>query len=1268
LNPRLQKLASDWKTYVALLAAAGTAISTLSATVSGVGDAVKVFKGLPPEALWALAGVFLVIAIVALASALSRHSILREPQQFLLSPENPQHLAGREEEVRKLAGQCARHAMVFLTGDSGSGKSSLVRAGLVPALKDSELIPLVVDLSGVGWGRSLSLALARGLGRLPEDLWLALGGGDRPAVADLFAWMGKRPLHSPRRLLLVFDQFDDYLAAHRQQFYDGTTLRRSTEIEGRNPDWHGLADLLRSGAVSVLTVARSEASPSLPALGFVEEAGIAREHLTRLPGTLVAPLLSRLAEPLGEGRPVVEDPELGWLQLRSRLLRDLEASGEGQILPIQLSVALNSLRLLRSLTTAEYERIGGLRGLERLHVERHAKAAAEAAGVPTGAVLEALLTMATPDGSKTQPAARSDFDAILSRRGAAPDAAEKTVRQLEDDKLLRSIPGEQDEAETLLLYHDYLARGVREAYRQTNRWTELLRERAQIFQESVSWRQRWRALLSPFEQIRLLWERLRGRFSFNDRRRFFGLSAVRWLPVGLTLVALGVGGWAVDRYRKHEIAAQVMKAIGHGDRWQMTKEEAEELRRLSAAGYSAAFDALHLACQDGPTAARAWKRVEQLVAIAIGLDPKGKGSKELAEELVLPTLKNAQADPRSVGFAAVLASKLHLTPSAAKLIAGAIVSRMKTETNVLTLSNLGLALGSLGAKLERQDIVPLAGHLVASMKTEANAKSLERLSSVFGTFSAKLERQDVVPAAEILVARMKAETDPVHLASLNRALTSLSAKLGRQDVVPVAEILVARIKAETDFGVLATLSEVLASISAKLERQDVVAIVENFSTRLNAETDFDVLARLVEVLGSLSTKLERQDVVPMAENLVARMKAEADAYDLARLGEALGSLSARLERQDVVPGAEILVARLKAETDTGVLESLGNALGSLSAKLERQDAILGAESLVARMKVETNPVILINFGLALDSLCEKLERQDIVPLAESLVARIKTETDASVLASLGETLDSLCEKMERQDIVLLAESLVARIKTETDASTLASLGETLGSLSAKLERQDIVLLAESLVARMKTEPDASTLASLGEALGSLSAKLERQDVVFGAKSLVVRMKTETDTRTLMSLGEALGSLSSKLDSEDIVPAFSALAARIYLEDDPELRGDFSPLTHSGLTGITVALGPSLPSPVSLSNYSEPVRVEQVYADLLKYPILQGPARKELLEGLEKATGQSFSGDLWSFVDWATKTPEGRALGLDLDSPPPWSTEPLERASDPASAN
>ena len=75
--------------------------------------------------------------------------------------------------------------------------------------------------------------------------------------------------------------------------------------------------------------------------------------------------------------------------------------------------------------------------------------------------------------------------------------------------------------------------------------------------------------------------------------------------------------------------------------------------------------------------------------------------------------------------------------------------------------------------------------------------------------------------------------------------------------------------------------------------------------------------------------------------------------------------------------------------------------------------------------------------------------------------------------------------------------------------------------------------------------------------------------------------------------------------------------------------------------------------VSFPPYRRPVPIEQVYVDLLKNPLIVGETRATLLAVLEEATGQAFQGDQWRFVDWATQTEAGRAMQLDLESPPPW---------------
>jgi hypothetical protein len=66
------------------------------------------------------------------------------------SEEDTSRFFGRDQEITELVDRLRLHPFVAVIGASGSGKSSLVFAGLVPALRKSGLFPAVAGQSGPG--------------------------------------------------------------------------------------------------------------------------------------------------------------------------------------------------------------------------------------------------------------------------------------------------------------------------------------------------------------------------------------------------------------------------------------------------------------------------------------------------------------------------------------------------------------------------------------------------------------------------------------------------------------------------------------------------------------------------------------------------------------------------------------------------------------------------------------------------------------------------------------------------------------------------------------------------------------------------------------------------------------------------------------------------------------------------------------------------------------------------------------------------------------
>lgn len=170
MSPRLQRLATDWKTYASLITGAGAGLAAATELVNKLALAIAGVKNLPPEAKWLAAGLLATLSVLALWASRSRRSRLLRPDRFVISADDPEHLVGRDEEVKELAKACEQNALVFLQGESGAGKSALVLGGLLPHYQATRagtdaprLLPIRIDASPLSWDNDLRVELARAL-------------------------------------------------------------------------------------------------------------------------------------------------------------------------------------------------------------------------------------------------------------------------------------------------------------------------------------------------------------------------------------------------------------------------------------------------------------------------------------------------------------------------------------------------------------------------------------------------------------------------------------------------------------------------------------------------------------------------------------------------------------------------------------------------------------------------------------------------------------------------------------------------------------------------------------------------------------------------------------------------------------------------------------------------------------------------------------------------------------------------------------------------
>jgi len=245
-------------------------IGGLFTAINGLSDSVRkavgIFAGFNEWQLGVAALALVAVSWWLFRLSRRRRSVLLRPEALRLERANPAHLFGRREDIDQLARLCREESLVFLEGESGAGKSALLQAGLVPALRAHPgLLPVYVEsLAGSDWERDPRTFLA-------IALWSALDEGSRELMG-LKTVPGANAVHGiletiseklGRTPLVLLDQFDDYQLRHYERFLSRKTWLKPGRLAAQNGFWRDLRELLAKGTIHLVVVTRTDTAAGL---------------------------------------------------------------------------------------------------------------------------------------------------------------------------------------------------------------------------------------------------------------------------------------------------------------------------------------------------------------------------------------------------------------------------------------------------------------------------------------------------------------------------------------------------------------------------------------------------------------------------------------------------------------------------------------------------------------------------------------------------------------------------------------------------------------------------------------------------------------------------------------------------------------------------------------------------------------------------------------------------------------------------------------------
>jgi tetratricopeptide (TPR) repeat protein len=471
-------------------------------------------------------------------------NFVKTENEVTLSPEI--RASGREKDVRELVQRVIQkdYKVMVLCGESGVGKSSLVKAGLMPLLKgkmiaETTILPVAMRVYS-DWMGELGRRLKEALENPPNppyqggdlDSHFSEQGGD--SEQETILGQLQQCEAQQWRVVFIFDQFEEF-------FFNHTTTAEQHRF------FEFLGHCLKNLSLKVVFSLRKDYLHYLLDVPGMES--ISHDILSK---EVLYPIRNFSPQ---EAKEIIERLTAhSSFQMEEGLIEQLviDLTEDGKVRPIELQVVGAQLQEEDIRTLAQYREAGTKAEL----VQRYLNQVVKGCGEANEDVANLMLYLLTDDRG-TRPL-KTHTELVVELQDLRALARQLTIEAGQLDLVLEIlvlsglvvlVPEKPEERYQLL--HDYLVRFIRE--QQEPKIQEVI---AQLEQEREKGRQLERSLQQLHREIEVA-EQTKQQLAHDNRkaRRWVQMSSVAAL--WLFLVAGGAGLWSIQQLKKAAAVTQL---------------------------------------------------------------------------------------------------------------------------------------------------------------------------------------------------------------------------------------------------------------------------------------------------------------------------------------------------------------------------------------------------------------------------------------------------------------------------------------------------------------------------------------------------------------------------------------------------------------------------------------------------------------------------------------------------------------------------------------
>ncbi len=1048
-------------------------------------------------------------------------------------PEHASFFFGREGRIEWMlnalratkgfdgAGTLRENRFLAIVGDSGSGKSSLARAGLVPALRNgklegSENWPIIIFRPGNDPLESLAVALTGDpkIGSRFDD------------VGDLITHMesDENRLHlatrvalggadESQRIVLLIDQFEEVFTLHSDDVTSSRASRSFRDVskisstDSRRKAF--INNLIYAAGIAggkTIVVLTMRADFYSKCASYPQLAAAVTDHQE-----LVGPMTEV------ELREVIERPaRLVGLELERGLTEMLlhEIENQPGALPL-LQHALQELwerREGRCLTIAAYKAIGGLEGA----LEQQANATFDAMSPAEQETCRRIFLRLTQPGEGSEDTKRR---VPMSQLGDA-NVISPIINRLSN---VRLITVEKDSF--VEVSHEALIRSWSKLRTWIESERESMRTQHRLTEAAAEWSGSSRDSNYLYQGIRLAEAEEWSQFPESDLTQ----EEREFLSASLELRDRGKREEAERQARE----IQTLTKLAESEK-QRASEHAASARRLRWQSIGAmtlaavALIAFGFAWKAQKEAQSAKTKVEDTYATSL-LNRISNEPGPLERNEIDAFWQIASAQREHYGYG----------PRREYLIANAL-----KEDNANRLINrapqAARALIGLADK-DRAVFIKSIKYLLNDSKSTESLKLAAVRIGVALNVTEKEFKEFANTALEILSKSMIGEENPRKLEALEEDLVLTIASMSEEESQQARAQIIDAMKRTKSAANLTALCDAINQITNKISQEDGRTIgdllLRKMQDMVNQPREF---VALQGCLNSLPEHVEIPTVMEGVKFIIQSMK----IYPHDNMRESLCDLCRkgvkRLNIKDCETGANEFLNAMKLNQDSETSKYIARCLSITAVHCGQKNPILGGTLLLEGMRAtdQADPIFELCQGLR--NLQGTLTEQDGRTANDRLVELIRKESWPRSLSLLAKSLGENPIKIAEADLEQVKSKLLTVMKDYDTPSGMKHLAIGLKALPAPLLKRDSIAAFNRLLEMLKEANQDYSIQLLGSAMASVGGNLTVEAAEAAAELILIQMEATNDSRKIQVMASGIQGMETAVRSERIAAAYQII--------------------------------------------------------------------------------------------------------------------------------